>query len=411
MRLKVFAAVIAVLVGCTAAPANSVGSPTSNPSVNATARVEATTSVNPTSTTAPASSLQPQSTGVRANALGTLTGDWLFVGKQVPGVLYSRSVQIWAIPLQGGVPKLAFTYDVSSAGSPEGIRDNTPYLRRQFSPDGTQVVVTVNGQLVVVDLRTGQTRALGVDGAFPSWSKDGSRIAFLYQLPVGAVVPPEGAIGVVPAAGGSVKQMAVVGYGRQSVEWSPDGSMMMLTQPDGIAIVEVTSGRVVRRIAEISEAGSSFVHWRTKAPQLAISVTGCERATTKVIALDRATSAPRILVDTGERCAPLNLRDPRWNPAGDEVLYVSARGAVGAMPNEYRTHVVEASSGKVTLLPVLAWEATWTWDGAQIAYIARGADFSYGNAVRLWRRDGTGDRELLRAGDGETFFSLASLSY
>jgi len=63
------------------------------------------------------------------------------------------------------------------------------------------------------------------------------------------------------------------------------------------------------------------------------------------------------------------------------------------------------------VLPLLAWEATWTWDGARIAYIARGPDRTYGNAVRLWRRDGGGDEELIRAAGSDLFFSLASLSY
>src|SRR5687767_2484248 len=95
-------------------PASSVGAPTPTSSGSATTRVEATPGVDPTPTTTPppVRSAEPQSTGVRANALGTLTGNWLFVGKQVPGALYSRVVQIWAIPLDGGAPKLAFTYDV-----------------------------------------------------------------------------------------------------------------------------------------------------------------------------------------------------------------------------------------------------------------------------------------------------------
>jgi hypothetical protein len=232
--------------------------------------------------------------------------------------------------LDTGAPRLALAYDVSLGGIPEAIFDNTPYPRRAFSPDGTPMVVSVGGQLRVVDIVSGQVRPLGVAGYFPAWSKDGSRIAFLFELPVGTVVPPEDAIGVIPAGGGGVRQTAAVGYARQSVEWSPDGSMLIVAQPAGIAIVDAASGQVIRRIPEISEAGSSFAHWRSKTPQVVLSVTGCERATTRVIALENVTGGSRTLVDTGERCAPLNLRDPRWNPAGDEVLYVSARAQPGA---------------------------------------------------------------------------------
>jgi WD40 repeat protein len=414
MKRTLLAVVISALVSCEAAPVGPVASETGAPSMSPTARAESTPTVTPAFSVSPlpSPSAIAQATGVRTNALGRLTGNWLFVGKQVPGAHNIRAeVQIWAVPLDGGLARFAFGYEVPLGGVPEAIFDDTPYLRRQFSPDGTRVVVSVDRQLVVVDLVSGRTSALGVSGYFPSWSKDGSRIAFLFETPIGNVVPPEDAMGTIPAGGGPVRQIAVVGYARHSVEWSPDGSMFVIAQPNGIAIVEAATGQVIRRIAEISEAGSSFAHWRTKTPQVAITVTGCEQATTRVIALDNSMSAPRKLLDTGERCAPLNLRDPRWNPVGDELLYVSARAAPGVQLSEYRAHVIDVASGRDTVLPLLAWEATWTWDGTQIAYIARSLESSYGNAVSLWRRDGSGGQELLRAGGSDLFFSLASLSY
>ncbi len=414
MQRTLLAVVVGAIVSCAPTPVGSVGSETPAPSASPTTRAESTPTVTPAFSVSPlpSPSAIAQATGVRTNALGRLTGNWLFVGKQVPDAHNIRAeVQVWAIPLDGGLARFAFGYDVPLGGVPEAIFDDTAYLRRQFSPDGTRVVVSVHGQLVVVDLVSGRTNALGVSGYFPSWSKDGSRIAFLFETSIGNVVPPEDAIGTIPAGGGPVRQIAVVGYARHSVEWSPDGSMFVIAQPNGIAIVEAATGQVIRRIAEISEAGSSFAHWRTKTPQVAITVTGCEQATTRVIALDNSMSAPRKLLDTGERCAALNLRDPRWNPVGDELLYVSARATPGVQLSEYRTHVIDVASGRDTVLPLLAWEATWTWDGTQIAYIARGLESSYGNAVSLWRRDGSGGQELLRASGSDLFFSLASLSY
>lgn len=405
---------IAAVTSC--APPSSPGasgSSTSPASLASTARVERTQTPSATAalTPLPSQSADTQPTGVRANALGRLTGNWLFVGKQVPGALNVRAeVQIWAIPLDGGTPKFAFGYMVSLGGAPEGIFDNTPYLRRQFSPDGTRMVVSVEGRLVVVDLVTGQSKHLGVSGYLPSWSKDGSRIAFLFQVPVASVVP-EDAIGVMPAGGGPVRQMTLVGYARNSVEWSADGSMFVIAQPDGLAIVDASSARVIRRIAEVSQAGSSFAHWRAKTPQVAIAVTGCEQATARLIALDTAVSAPRTLLDTGERCAPLNIRDPRWNPVGEEILYVSARAQGGIEATEFRTHLVDLATGTDRVLPLIAWEATWTWDGSAVAYVAKGPASVYGNAVRVWRRDGSGERELLRAAERDSFFSVASLSY
>jgi hypothetical protein len=322
-------------------------------------------------------------------------------------------VQIWAIPLEAGTPRLAFAYDVSLGGVPEAIFDNTPYLRRQFSPDGTRVVVSVGGELMVVDITTGQVRSLGVSGFFPSWSKDGSRIAFVFFLPVDQIVPPEEAIGVIPVNGGPVKEIARVGYSRQAVEWSPDGSMVLVAQTGGMAVVDAASGRLIRRLTAVASYGSSFAHWRGATPQIAGATGGCDPSqNTMVISLVDATAPVRTLLDTGERCPALAIQDPRWNPvAANELLYVATRANPGAMPSEYRVHLLDAASGRDTMLGLSAYEATWTWDGAAIAYVAKSATGFFGDSVRLWRRDGSGERTLLTDTENASLFSIASLSY
>jgi len=81
------------------------------------------------------------------------------------------------------------------------------------------------------------------------------------------------------------------------------------------------------------------------------------------------------------------------------------------MPNEYRAHLLNVRSGRDTTLPFDAYEATWTWDGSAIAYLARAATGFYADSVRVWRRDGTGDRVLQTDKENPTFFSIASVSY
>ena len=371
----------------------------------------------PSATTAPATSESPSRTPgpageIRANALGKLTGNWIFVGKQVP---YPHNiwaeVQIWAIPLDTGAPRLAFAYDVSLGGIPEAIFDTTPYLRRQFSPDGTRMVISVGGRLVVVDIVSGQARPLGVSGYFPAWSKDGSQIAFVDFLPFDQVVPPLEAIFVVSSAGGAVRELARVGYARQAVEWSPDGSTVIVAAQEGIALVDAGTGRVVRRLAETA-AYRAFAIWRAAVPQIAIATGACDGTSTALIGLDDAAGSERTVLDTKERCPPLTVQDPRWNPASlDELLYVATRATAGAMPNEYRTHLLNVRSGRDTTLPFDAYEATWTWDGSAIAYLARAATGFYADSVRVWRRNGTGDRVLQTDKENPTFFSIASVSY
>jgi len=415
--------VVVATAACVSGPSTpAVVSPSLSAVPTSTASPEPTVS---TPAPSPSAIASPQRTPdrsapvVRANAIGRLTGNWIFVGKQVPYAHHvSAEVQIWAIPLDGGAPRLAFAYDVSTGGAPEAIFDNTPYLRRQFSPDGTRVVVSVGGQLETVDLPTGRVTSVGVEGYYPAWSKDGSRIAFLYYLPVDQVVPPEEAIGVIAATGGPVTQLAKVGYSRQSVEWSPEGSMLVVTQPDQTVIVDATNGKVLRRISEGATPSAPFAHWRSATPQVAIAHGVCGPGSTvpsKVVGFDDLNAPEQTLVGGRQTCEELTFRDPRWNPTGAaELLYVAAFAPTG----EYRPHIVAVPSGRDTALPFLAYEATWTWDGAEIVYIAQPAQLRGGpmlggsDLVFVSRRDGTGTRSLLTATEADAFFfSVASVSY
>lgn len=414
--IGVVATLVILTLGCEPAPATSSPTGARSPGLTSASPFTAVPSADiPSASPIAGPSRSPDpSGGIRAHALGRLTGNWIFVGKQVPYPhLIWAEIQIWAIPLDAGTPRLAFAYDVSLGGVPEAIFDNTPYLRRQFSPDGTRMAVSVGGELMVVDITSGQVRPLGVSGYFPAWSKDGSRIAFVFFLPAGQVSVPEEAIGVVPAGGGPVIDIAHVGYSRQTVEWSPDGSMVIVPQADGMALVDAVNGRLIRRLTTIASTGSSFAYWRAATPQIAAATGGCDAAqTATVIGLADATAQQRTLLDTGEHCPTLSIQDPRWNPVGgNELLYVATRANPGAMPNEYRVHLLDTGSGRDTTLGLSAYEATWTWDGAAIAYLAKSSTGFFGDSVRVWRRDGSGERVLLSDTDNASLFSIASLSY
>jgi hypothetical protein len=409
---RMLLATLLCAAACSATPSSGVLSPSvsGNPTTTAAPTAEPTAGASASPDPSPAR--EPVNDyEFRAHALGPLTGNWIFVGKRAPTPAHRGTAenQIWAIPLAGGPPRLALAYEIPTAGSPEGTFDNAPYLRRQFSPDGTRIVVA--GRLV--DLVTGQTTPLPGVGKFPAWSKDGSRIAFFYELPFAGFVPPDYGVGVMSAAGGPVTHLASVGYQVGALEWSPDGSMLIVSQPDGITVVDAMSGKATRHLAEFASHGPSFAHWRTATPQLAVATGKCDGTTnTRLITLGDVMAPAQTLRETRERCPALSVRDPRWNPAvASELLYVATRANAGAMPHEYRVHLLDTASGRDTTLPLSAYEATWTWDGSAIAYVANAGSDSYGGSIRLWRRDGSGERVLMNASESESFFSIASLSY
>src|SRR5207244_12108152 len=98
------------------------------------------------------------------------------------------------------------------------------------------------------------------------WSKDGSQIAFVFYVPFDQVTPPEEAIFAISPSGGPVKELARVGYARQAVEWSPDGSTVIVATMDGIALVDAGSGRVVRRLAETGD-NRTMALWGAVGPE------------------------------------------------------------------------------------------------------------------------------------------------
>jgi Tol biopolymer transport system component len=402
------------LIACTLSPSDRPSPPATAslaPSPGPTVSVSSTPAP-----TASASSAAEPLPNVHTTPLGQVTGNWLFYGVSIPRPERSRiEIQIIAVPVGGGAAKIVVAFDAASGGAPEGIFDNTPYLRRQFSPDGKRMVFSIDGKLVVVDVVTGRATPLGVRGYFPSWSRDGSQIAFVFEKPVadaGATPPP--AIGVVPAAGGSPRELTVVGYVRHSsVEWSPDGSRIFFSYGVADATLDATMEIASGRITPIPTSGPSYAHWRVGSPELAIATQSCvggdlgsgSTPSARIVGIDEGTGSVRTLVDVAEPCQ-VQLRDPRWSPAvADELLYVAARADV------FETHVLNIRTGNDTRLPISAYEATWTWDGSAVAYLVKSPGSSFGSALRVWKRDGSGETELRRATGGEAFFSIASVNY
>ncbi|HUQ41228.1 MAG TPA: hypothetical protein VM052_01885, partial [Candidatus Limnocylindrales bacterium] len=337
---------------------------------------------------ATASASAPTSTGASATGLGSLSGNWTFFTRRVPVSIGARAqLEVWGIP-PGGAPKLAFSYSVPLGGAPEAALDNNPYLRRQFSPDGRKIVVSTDVGLVVVDLASGSTSRVGVSGAFPSWSKDGANIAYLETVSKPDPpdrVPYERAIWVVPAAGGTARELANVGYSVVAPEWSPDGTLLFAQLKEGVGLIDVASGRELAGGRIPFALLTRGVHWRGAGEFPAI-VAIVRLNDTQLVQYDARNRRfgfpaqwPRADDPSPCRC-PKGMvpSDPRWNPTGtDEVVF--------KMLDENTQHtkavIVDLRSGSSTNAVADVQEVTWSADGKQLIYIARSD--SGGGAVRL----------------------------
>jgi Tol biopolymer transport system component len=134
------------------------------------------------------------------------------------------------------------------------------------SPDGRELAyVTFEAgfpQLEVMDLATGETRKLNVRGKSPSWSPDGTRIAFIYptvDFPVNSgvigIVNPDGT-GLRTMGGGTIQFTG-------TLDWSPDGAYIVGSHGDGrLAVVEVATETELRLFFHGFERRLSSPVWR-----------------------------------------------------------------------------------------------------------------------------------------------------
>jgi WD40 repeat protein len=404
---------LVISVGC---QPEQVVAPTERPSAATPASASPTPTSSPSPTSSPAQSAQPLA--VQTKALGTLRGQWVFVGKELarPPSQMERDVQIWAVPLGGGSPVLAVSYP-AFVPVVESLSDLTPYLRRQFSPDGTRLVLSIQGELAIVDLSSGEVRRLGTQGVLPIWSKDGTQIAYVTTA-TQSFVNGDSRIWIVPVGGGTSRMIpARPGSGPTPIEWSPDSTQLLVSSQDGIDVVDARSGGVARHLD--GHAGA-FAHWRNATPQIALPTVTSPGApvASRLLILENSTGPDRVLLESkqsfdagGVASSSIWFSDPRWSPVGNEILYVETHQTPTG-PGGFKTHTYDVSSGRDLVVPVNAYQATWTWDGQQIVYLTPSAAFNnYGASLRIAGRDGSGSRELLGGGDNVFFFNVASLSY
>jgi Tol biopolymer transport system component len=318
----------------------------------------------------------------------------------------SGASRIWDVPLDGSPARSIVAYT-------RGARAVTGYfpfdLSRQLAPDGRRLVLAdpsdIAGRgLVVIDLVAGTTRVIPLPEMSdqPSWSPDGTRIAyrgFTLQGPL----PRESGLWVVDASGGaprrvwtntgSDRSVATVVYG-----WTEDGAGLAVSESYAdLGVVDIATGALKRFSAPVHG-----IAWRAKRPSVVMTLdqdvplpspTGPRGAPGnvgrpgRVDVRDTTLAAPRTVFEHPDRGSL--LWDPRWSPASDDVLMRWVCGAGAGGPPQLV--VVNAVTRAVRDLPIegCAYATAWSGDGTRVLY----SDIS---SVRVMKADGSGVREIFR---------------
>ncbi len=297
------------------------------------------------------------------------------------GTVYAARLVV--VSLSGGAPTdtIAFTRVTREHGS-------DIYLVR---PDGTGLK------------RLTHTDSPATEG--PAWSPDGSKVAFLTV----SGDAPDRTVWVVNADGSGQRQVDPTGYGRagsvNGVDWSPDGTRMVLTMDDGrhtgLAVMNADGSGFRMVVSERAPAGYGSPVW---APDGRIFFTRGEgvpgvAAISSINAdgsgLDDVTVLPIDPYDHGFSLS----QDGRWLALFDSsegrAVYMAADGHGG------ENVFLEAKKMTTVARPLrdLAGVASsWSPNGTRIAIAASGALSGNASALYIVRLDGSGLKRVPNTG-------------
>lgn len=131
---------------------------------------------------------------------------------------YGKTFELWKVGIDGGhAERLVAGDNAEPAWSPDGTR--IAFVRDL--PDEVSAGQCWEGDLVVIDAAGGDVRLIAENGSAPAWSPDGKRLVFISDCDTIAVVSVEGGPPTVIARGG---------YGPL---WSPDGKRVAFVRETG----------------------------------------------------------------------------------------------------------------------------------------------------------------------------------
>ncbi|MGH9931326.1 MAG: protein kinase domain-containing protein, partial [Pyrinomonadaceae bacterium] len=155
-------------------------------------------------------------------------------------IAYSSGGELYVKPLTPGAREIQLTSDAQGNSDPA------------WSPDGRLIGFSSGkrGGIWVIPASGGTVRQVTNFGAWPAWSPDGSLIAFQSE---GGPMPPT-TIWTVSSQGGDPIQITQIGDppgGHSLPAWSPDGKRLAFVSYDGVGAGQlwtiVTTGRDLRR--------------------------------------------------------------------------------------------------------------------------------------------------------------------
>jgi tricorn protease len=189
-----------------------------------------------------------------------------------------------------------------------------------LSPKGERALFSARGDIFTAPIEKGPTRNLthssGAHDKWPSWSPDGLQIAFISDL------SGEEELYLVPQDGSKPAQQITNGGSamRYQPEWSADGKRIAFGDKDGKIWIVTLADRKMTEIVDSPRGQIRDYVWSPRGNYLAFSMPVSPNGTTSVYVWSAADNKVRRLTE-----GVFNSFNPVWDPQGSYLFFISNR--------------------------------------------------------------------------------------
>jgi tricorn protease len=190
----------------------------------------------------------------------------------------------------------------------------------ELSPKGERALISARGDIFSAPIEKGPTRNLthssGAHDKWPSWSPDGSQIAFISDM------SGEEELYVVPQDGSKPPTQMTTGGSamRYQPEWSADGKRIAFSDKDGRVFVVTVADKKMTEIVKTPRNQIRDYVWSPSGNYLAFSMSVRPSGFASIYIWNAADNKVSRLTDD-----MFNAGSPVWDPQGNYLYFASQR--------------------------------------------------------------------------------------